>query len=509
MAKCPCVLFFAAAPCQHPDTVHVTSNEADLLSRAPFSPSNLSSLYPNTVLVSHKWLRPAFPAPPHHGRDGHPDDSDNSKCKLIIAALDNLRKGPHPPVPADHQFAIWIDYSCLDQDNREYQNFDEVFQLIIKRCDIVLTPIVDPDWNSWGKETPKKLPAGGWLKAYQAAGWQQYLNRGWCRVEMMLNAAFGVDMPEDRAKSFNGKLKLSLIAGRRPHVIFGTREMAQQSTPLFLDPVKHDTFEVFAPAKGPLTDEAGGPSPDLELGHVVHIIGLKGPEGARYNDTCGKLVRYNDVKGRWDVKVASAFAYENPQLTANCISLPGSYIAPVSVDRARIVTFEHIARRHWPKQETGWVLNDRWNYDGKNADKEDVGYGKRIYKDGRVYEGECRGSHPDGIGRMIETNGEVFAGQYSAGKKEGTGTYVFSSGAVYEGEWSRDVQHGFGCYTWPDGELDRSQYANGAKTGEGVRLSADRSKAWILTQGKKGKSISLKEAKQVELACRSMSYRKK
>ena len=62
------------------------------------------------VFISHRWLRSAA------GPEAHPDDAQDHKCTLILAALQRLR-GVRSPVPADFEFALWIDFSCIDQDD--------------------------------------------------------------------------------------------------------------------------------------------------------------------------------------------------------------------------------------------------------------------------------------------------------------------------------------------------------------------------------------------------------
>jgi hypothetical protein len=62
------------------------------------------------VFISHLWLRPGA------GPAAHPDNVDHQMCKLILSAFSRLR-GPHSaPVPEDFEFAVWIDFSCFDQD---------------------------------------------------------------------------------------------------------------------------------------------------------------------------------------------------------------------------------------------------------------------------------------------------------------------------------------------------------------------------------------------------------
>ena len=56
---------------------------------------------------SYWWLRAA---------SGCPHDAQNRQCKLILAAARSLRRGPTVVVPEGFEFALWIDYGCLDQD---------------------------------------------------------------------------------------------------------------------------------------------------------------------------------------------------------------------------------------------------------------------------------------------------------------------------------------------------------------------------------------------------------
>jgi hypothetical protein len=148
------------------------------------------------VFVSHRWLRPG---------SGLPDDASDSKCALVISALERLR-GPHAPVPEDVDFALWIDWSCLDQENPHVAHeLNTTMRDIMECCDLVLTPVVDPDYGKWGGVNSRHtLPDDGWLEGYQAQEWANYLDRGWCRAEMMLGAAYAVKKHAERAALFRG-----------------------------------------------------------------------------------------------------------------------------------------------------------------------------------------------------------------------------------------------------------------------------------------------------------------
>ena len=57
---------------------------------------------------------------------------------------------------------------------------------IIASCDLVVTPVVDPDPASWQTPGEKGEMVSDWFVEYAAPAWYEYLTRAWCRVEMMI-----------------------------------------------------------------------------------------------------------------------------------------------------------------------------------------------------------------------------------------------------------------------------------------------------------------------------------
>ena len=49
-----------------------------------------------------RWLRPG------NGPRGHPDDDEQRKFKLIVAALKKLCGGANTPIPEGMQIAVWV-----------------------------------------------------------------------------------------------------------------------------------------------------------------------------------------------------------------------------------------------------------------------------------------------------------------------------------------------------------------------------------------------------------------
>ena len=67
--------------------------------------------------------------------------------------------------------------------------------------------------------------------AYAAPAWNvgdsAYVNRSWCRMEMFYAANIPIQTEkafEERLEKFDAGLKYALQVGRRPHLLYGTRE---------------------------------------------------------------------------------------------------------------------------------------------------------------------------------------------------------------------------------------------------------------------------------------------
>ena len=64
---------------------------------------------------------------------------------------------------------------------------------------------------------------------------------------------------------------------------------------------------------------------------------------------------------------------------------------------------------------------------------------------------------------------------------------------MYEGEYRAGEKQGRGTYRYADGEADVGTYHGGEDSGEGVRWSADRTKAWRLRDGEEQATLELDE----------------
>ena len=105
--------------------------------------------------------------------------------------------------------------------------------------DLVIADSYDNEWKSW----EMAITTNGFLYDYKAKAWNDgkfaYLNRCWCRVEMMYAANIPLsEDTADRLKYFTAGLLQAVKANRRPHYLYGTREKMKGRPPMSLEPLR-------------------------------------------------------------------------------------------------------------------------------------------------------------------------------------------------------------------------------------------------------------------------------
>ena len=129
------------------------------------------------------------------------------------------------------------------------------------------------------------------------------------------------------------------------------------------------------------------------------------------------------------------------------------------------------------------VYADGDMYEGQWRAGKRHGQGKFTYATGDMYEGGYVEDKRHGRGKYSYSFGDVYEGEYVAGKQHGRGKYTYATGNSYEGEYAEGKKHGKGTYTYASGEVEVGCYEADADVGQGVRWSADRTKAWKLQDG--------------------------
>ena len=188
-------------------------------------------------------------------------------------------------------------------------------------------------------------------------------------------------------------MKGSLEAGRRPHILYGTKENADRWPPLFLPPMLHSTFEEYNPDKGTLTKE--------EDRHRIRRLSEEArkdvKELARLE---GSIPRRGQRQGQVRLRQRQG--------------LRGAVQGGGGTE----------GRQVYPNGET---------YDGQFRHDKKHGKGRRVFASCDVYEGSTRTTCRHG--KIVKANDDR-QGQFRA-DKHGHGTYAFANGDVYTGEFHK------------------------------------------------------------------------
>lgn len=157
--------------------------------------------------------------------------------------------------PERMEVFVWIDFGCINQDDDPAGELEQLYH-IIEMSDCLFTPIVDPN-PLWEYGKSKNTYAH-----YKAAAWSEgphsYLQRAWCRVEMM----FAANIPYDKEKwkkytNYKRALEHNAVQrDARAHFLYGTKEVRDDAEPLTLEACKGEILEQFDPVKGDVTKES-------------------------------------------------------------------------------------------------------------------------------------------------------------------------------------------------------------------------------------------------------------
>ena len=303
------------------------------------------------IFLSHCWLR-GYPGAPGYDKKPHPDNAFNDKFKLMISAINALIFSQTKNIKEDNVF-VWIDFASMNQDQDAAGELKQL-KKIVQVCDLMLTPLVDDNHQNWALVPTKE----GYLHDYKAAAWcdgtHAYLNRGWCRTEMLYAANVPVlKNTKDRILKFKNALAHAALQERRPHFLYGSKELNESKQPICLPPLQHSYLEKYNPIDGDLSFE-------------------------------------DDRK-----KIQMLLTELQPDIDAKKLKV--GYLGPVNVFR----------RPHGVGKE---VLSNGSIYEGNFVDGVKDGLGKYMHVNGATYEGlYCRGLK-HGKGKYTYTSGATYDG---------------------------------------------------------------------------------------------------
>lgn len=330
------------------------------------------------ILISHCWLRGNSESEGWNGAP-HPDNASQDKYKLCVEGIQRMRQVLCPDIA---KCLIWMDFACINQEGNPAMELEHLDK-IVQWADCLFTPIVDKDHMSW--EMPSNLtPVLGYYADYKSTGWnlgpKGYLNRSWCRLEMMY-AANIPPLYETPAKldMFTAGLKFARQRGRRLHVLYGTKESETMTAPIALPPLQNSYFEAFQPLDGYYSY----PKDAIKLEQLM-----------------GELRPY--------IKHMNEF-YEG---TRNEQGLKEGY--------GKLIVSS----------------GDEYQGDFKN----DLfhGFGILMYCDADIYMGEFKEGDRNGFGKYIWADGGQYIGDWLDRKMHGLGKAVYPNGDVSVGMWEYD-----------------------------------------------------------------------
>jgi hypothetical protein len=274
---------------------------------------------------------------------------------------------------------------------------------------LLFTPIFDKDHDQW------KLPAvvSNYYDDYLSSAWNgqqfSYMNRGWCRIEMF----YAVNVPlledsSDRKAKFTAGLAYHRSQGRRPHLLYGNKEVVDGRNPIVLPPLQNSYYDKYSPMEGFVSVE-------------------------KDKETISRL-----------------FKELEPFMQKAKVGYEGEYKDDMKHGKGRF-TFA-----------SGSVYEGEWKDDKKH------GKGKCTYASGDVYEGEFADGNYHGKGNYTYASGEVYEGEFADGNYHGKGKYTHVSGDVYEGEWKDDKKHGKGKCTYASGDVYEGEWKVDKKHSKGI-----------------------------------------
>jgi len=218
------------------------------------------------IFVSHTW------------RDCCHEDSLTMKLQLIVEGVHRIKENLCPGM---NRCYLWWDSACLDYDDGEVCPLEQVMAL----CDCIFTPIVDPNWRQWDFD---RAGVYNHYDQYKAELWNSfhdhaYLNRAWCRLEMLYAANLPVDISSSRLYKFSRGFRHHAGINKRPHILFGEHELHHRIDPIVLAPFQNQWFESMDPRDGTLTHRDDMLHIEMYLAHlqqhymVIHPYGYQGP----------------------------------------------------------------------------------------------------------------------------------------------------------------------------------------------------------------------------------------
>lgn len=208
------------------------------------------------IFVSHLWLcsRPSMDGYKDYPR---PDTKDNEQYQLCVTGIERLLLSNKIALKKCY---LWIDYGCVEQRDTEMttdntQKVDRLKEIdrrlgqIMHYCDCMFTP-------DTGLAVLTRTNCLNNRKQVENAGHSGYLNRGWCRLEMLYNSFIPLSkVSQLKQKYVKRAVDHAFDIKRRPHFVFGANELAEGKSPLIVPAQQRSSLTTQNPAQGYFTHD--------------------------------------------------------------------------------------------------------------------------------------------------------------------------------------------------------------------------------------------------------------
>ena len=184
------------------------------------------------IYISHVWLRGKEEDEGFKKRP-HPDNTDHDHFELCVAGIKALKKSFAPDMKKCY---LWLDFGCLNQDKDPFTAHGAQLETIIGLSDCLFTPLIGKSKTSKNGQKSKS-PITDYYEQFNLRSWngdEGYLNHAWCRTEILLCSSSSQLSVGDssRVDKFRLQFRELTLTGSRPHVLFSTRELEDESDPM-------------------------------------------------------------------------------------------------------------------------------------------------------------------------------------------------------------------------------------------------------------------------------------
>eukprot|EP01097_Dermamoeba_algensis_P007389 TRINITY_DN465_c0_g2_i1.p1 TRINITY_DN465_c0_g2~~TRINITY_DN465_c0_g2_i1.p1 ORF type:complete len:633 (-),score=89.32 TRINITY_DN465_c0_g2_i1:151-2049(-) len=194
------------------------------------------------------------------------------------------------------------------------------------------------------------------------------------------------------------------------------------------------------------------------------------------DDETEKKGKIGDARNRATNDIKSSSAVLLPQIQVGSLNPTFSLLYPSSLDEANKQNEDKIdISEKWSLGDM--VLNAEPEVEklaeclleGKMTEAQEEILNS-LFKDGSSFEGDLDSyGNFHGFGRLIYSNGNIYEGEFNHGFRHGNGSIYFTNGDSYIGQFHQNQRHGLGVYRFAKtGCLYSGEYMEGKRHGRGI-----------------------------------------